>query len=120
MKTVREKSVWCELWDSLKFCKESKKGKYSLDTYLDIVGEYTDRQIESAEKSGLTYLGGECQIINSYDTNTFNFEIKMFFEDDKGEKVVKEAKRKMSKEKCVSETDQEVEEKIKFEIQRPN
>lgn len=119
MKIVQENSVWSELWNSLRFCKESKDGKYSLDTYLDIVGEYADRQIKTAEENGLSYLGGECQIINSSDSNTYEFEVKMFFEDIKGEKIVKEAKRNLSKDKFVSETDQYVGEKIRFEIQRP-
>lgn len=120
MEKIQENSVWSELWDSIKFCKESKSGKYSLDTYLDIVGEYTDRQIKSAEGDGLTYLGGECQIINSYDTNTYDFEVKMYFEDTKGEKVLKEAKRDLPKDRFVAETDREIGEKIRFEIQRPN
>lgn len=120
MENAQENSVWSELWDSITFCKESKSGKYSLDTYLDIVGEYTDRQIESAEEDGLTYLGGECMIRNSYDTNTYDFEVKMFFEDSKGENIVKEAKRSLPKAKFVSATEREVGEKIKFEIQKPN
>lgn len=120
MKGARENSVWSELWNSIKYCKESKSGKYSLNTYLDIVGEYTDRQIIEAEETGLTYLGGECQIINSSDTNTYDFSVQMFFSDGSGEKIVKEAKRNLPKDKFVSETDQSVGEKIKFEIQRPN
>lgn len=43
MKDSYEDSVWSELLNSIKYLKESKKGKYSLDTYLDIIGEYTDR-----------------------------------------------------------------------------
>lgn len=120
MEKVQENSVWSELWDSIKFCKESKSGKYSLDTYLDIVGEYTDRQIKMAESEGLTYLGGECQITNSHETKAFDFEVKMYFEDIKSEKIVKEAKRSLPKERFVSETDREVGEKIRFEIHRPN
>lgn len=120
MEDIRENSVWSELWDSIKYYKESKSGKYSLDTYLDIVGEYTDRQIKEAEENELTYLGGECQITNSYDTNTYNFAVQMFFLDNRGEKIVKEAKRNLPKEKFVSETDREVGERIKFEIKRPN
>lgn len=119
MENDKDTSIWSELWDSIKFCKESKSGKYSLDTYLDIVGEYTDRQIKSAEDEGMTYLGGECQITNSYETNTYDFEVKMFFEDCKDEKIVKEAKRSLPKDKFVSETDREIGKKIKFEIQRP-
>lgn len=120
MKNVQGTSVWSELWDSIKFCKESKSGKYSLDTYLDIVGEYTDRQIKLAETERLTYLDGECQITNSYETKTYDFEVKMYFQDSKGEKILKEAKRNLPKDKFVSETDKEVGEKIRFKIQRPN
>lgn len=121
MKKVQDNPVWNELWDSIKFCKESKKGKYSLDTYLDIVGEYTDGQIKLAEtEEGLLYLGGECQITNSYDTKTYDFEVKMYFENSKGEKIIKEAKRNLSKDRFVFETDQEVGDKIRFEIQKPN
>ncbi len=119
MEDTRKNSIWSELWNSIKYCKESKSGKYSLDTYLDILGEYTDRQIIEAEEGGLTYLGGECQVINSSD-NTYEFSIQMFFSDDSGEKIIKDAKRNLPKNKFVSETNQAVGEKIKFEIQRPN
>lgn len=120
MDKVRETSFWRKLWDSIKFCRESKIGKYSLDAYLDIVGEYTDGQIKLAESEGLTYLGGECQITNLYETKKYDFKVKMFFEDSKGEKIIKEAKRNLPKDKFVSETDWEIGEKIAFEIQRPN
>ena len=84
------------------------------------MGEYTDRQIKSAESDGLLYLGGECQIINLYDTNTYDFEVKMYFEDIKGKKVLKEVKRDLPKDRFVAETDQKIGEKVRFEIQRPN
>jgi hypothetical protein len=115
----QDNSIWTELWESIKFCKESKNGKYSIDTYLDIVGEYTDRQIKLAEDKGLIYLGGECQITNSYEKATYNFEITMFFEDCRGAKILKEAKRKLPKDRFVSETNSKIGEKIKFDIQRP-
>lgn len=120
MENEQENSIWSELWGSIKFYKESKHGKYSLDTYLDIVGEYTDRQINSAEAEGLIYLGGECQIINSHETDTYDFKVKMFFEDCKGENILKESKRSLLKAKFISETEREVGESIKFKIQRPN
>ena len=120
MKRIQENSIWNELWTSIKFYKESKNGKYSLDTYLDIMEKYTDRQIVEAEENGLTYLGGECKIINSYDTNTYDFEVYMYFLDSKGKRIEKEAKRKLSKNKFVSETDCKVGEKIRFEIQKPS
>lgn len=119
MRTEKE-SAWSELWSSFKYFVESKKGKYSLDSYLDIVGEYTDRVIKEAEKNGLKYVGGECQIINSYDTATYDFGIQMYFEDSEGKRVEKEAKRKLSKKRFVSETDLRVGDKIKFEIDKPD
>jgi hypothetical protein len=119
MEKTQEESVWSELWHAIKYCKESKKGKYSIDTYLDIVGEYTDRQIKTAEENGLKYLGGECKISNSFDTNTYDFDVKMFFEDSQGENIAREAKRSLPKEKFVSETYREIGDEIKFEITRP-
>lgn len=120
MGKTQENPIWNELWDSIKFCKESKSGKYSLNTYLDIVEKYTDKQIKSAETEGMIYLGGECQITNRYEEKEYEFEVKMYFEDDKGEKIIKEAKRNLPKDKFVSETDREVKEIVRFEIQRPN
>lgn len=120
MENTYESSVWSELWNSIKYYMESKRGKYGLDTYLDIVEEYTDRQIIEAEKNGLIYLGGECEILNSRDTDTYDFSLQMYFKNNSGEKIVKEAKRNLPKDKFVSETAQYVGEKIKFEIQRPN
>ena len=120
MRREQENSIWSELWNALKYCIESRNGKYSLDTYLDIVGEYTDRQIKTAEKGGLKYKGGECQVINSHDKNSYEFEIKMFFEDSNGENIVKEAKKILPKNKFLSETDKEIGETVKFEIKKPN
>ena len=50
----------------------------------------------------------------------FDFEVKMFFKDGNGENIEKSAKRSLPKDKFVSETDREIGEKIKFEIQRPD
>lgn len=119
MDKIQKKSVLNELWDSIKFYKESKNGKYDLDTYLDIIEEYTDQQIKLAETEGLIYLGGECQILNSHENKFFVFEVTMYFEDNNGEKIVKEAKRDIPKDKFVSETEYRIGEKIRFEIQKP-
>ena len=119
MKKVQENSVWSELWDAIKYCKESKNGKYTLDTYLDIVGEYTDRQIKGAEDTGLRYIGGACKVTNSFDADVFDFEINMYFEDEKGKRVIKEAKRGLPKNRFVSETSCIVGDESSFEIKRP-
>lgn len=120
MENTYGNSVWSELWNSIKYYIESKRGKYSLDTYLDIVEKYTDIQIIEEEKNGLVYLGGECEILNLSDTDTYNFFVRMYFENNSGEKIVKEAKRNLPKDKFVSEMAKDVGEKVKFEIQRQN
>lgn len=112
-------SLWNELWNSIVFCKDSILGKYSLDTYLDIIGEYTDKQIVEAEKQGLIYLGGECQIINSSDKNSYDFKIQMYFRDSQGGKILQEAKRSILKDRFVSNTDSEIGQMVRFEIKEP-
>lgn len=119
MRKVQESSAWSELWDAIKYCKESKNGKYTLDTYLDIVGEYTDRQIKTAEDMDLKYVGGTCKVTNSVNKEVFDFEIKMYFEDKKGKSIIKEAKRGLPKNRFVSETSRIVGDEISFEIKRP-
>lgn len=119
MRKVQESSAWSELWDAIKYCKESKNGKYSLDTYLDIVSEYTDRQIRAAEDVNLRYVGGTCKVKNSFDADVFDFEIKMYFEDETGKSVIKEAKRGLPKNRFVSETSRIIADEVSFEIKKP-
>ena len=118
MKNDQQKSAWNKLWDAIKYFMESKRGKYTLDTYLDIVGEYTDRQIKAAEETGLRYVGGTCKVTSLTDKDVFVFEIKMYFEDLKGKNVLKEAKRSLPKNRFVSETSRIVEDEVSFEINR--
>lgn len=106
------------LWDSIRFCMESKKGKWSLDTYLDIVGEYADRQILEEKEAGSMYLGGECIVKNKADM--LEFIIQLYFENKDGEKINKSAMRLLSKNKFVKESVDVVEkEPIEFEIREP-
>ncbi len=112
-------SVLKELWNSFIYFLESKKGKYSLSTYLDIVGEYTDRLILKAEEEGGSFLGGTCEVRNNMEDKTFDFTIKMYFQNSDGENISKEAKRCLPKERFTSETEQEIRESNVFAIHRP-
>lgn len=94
-----------EMLDSVKFSIESKKGKYSLDTYLDILGEYTDLQIINGEKEGLEYIGGKCSDkVCEKNPEYMEFVVELYFENQWGEPVKREARRNIPLNKFVSET----------------
>lgn len=114
-----KKSVLDELVDSFRFYKESKKGKYSLNTYLEIIGEYTDRIILQSENEALIYEGGTCTVKNNKLEASFDFIVKMYFKNDDGTNILKEATRSIKKDKFTSETENDVVEELIFEINRP-
>lgn len=115
----RKCSAWGELWDSIKFLYESKRGKYSLDTYLDIMSEFTDKLIQESEQDGLTYLGGECCVADDKAERKYDFHVKLYFQNWNGSHILKEARRKLPKNCFTSETAQMVGAGTKFEIQKP-
>lgn len=110
-----------ELFSAIKFCLESKKGKYSLQTYLDIVGEYADRQIILNEKNGLNYKGGNCRIKQKEENmKLFIFRIELFFENEQGEAILKEAEREVPLNQFVSEAIEQLKSgELFFNISRP-
>lgn len=116
----KEPGALNEFFEAIKFCLESKKGRYSLQTYLDIVGEYADRQILTSEENGLTYMGGDCRVRRNDSTKTIAFRVKLFFRDQVGESLEKEAERDLPFNKFVSETVKQVgNEELIFNISRP-
>ena len=115
-----ENSALGELLDSIKYMIESKKGKYSLDTYLDIIGEFTDKLILEAEnKEKLTYKGGECHVSPDQESGAFNFLVTLYFHDQDGKQIIKEAKRSLAMSKFTSETVTEIGDEKNYEISRP-
>ena len=61
---MENKSAWRTLMESIQFCIDSKRKRYSLEAYLEMVGKYTDNIILQAEDAGLDYVGGECIVKN--------------------------------------------------------
>ena len=116
-----QSSVFGDLFAAIKFCMESKKGKYSLQTYLDIVSEYADRQIVLNEEKGLTYMGGSCHIKGKEnDPKKIKFKVELFFEDEQKQSIKKEAEKELSLDKFVSETIAQIgTDGLDFNISRP-
>ena len=112
------KSALDELIGSFRFYRESKKGKYSLDTYLDIIGEYTDRIVLECEKENYTFRGGTCTAKNNNVECTYDFTVKIYFQDNDGKEIVKEATRSLPKERFTSETENELTDEKIFEINK--
>lgn len=116
----KETGALNEFFDAIKFCLESKKGRYSLQTYLDIVGEYADRQILASEENGLTYMGGDCRVKMNNSAKVIVFNVKLFFKDRTGESIEKGAERELPLNKFVSETVKQIgNEELIFNISRP-
>lgn len=115
-----KKSAWKEFCESIQFFIDSKKGKYSLETYLEIVGEYTDRLIIEAEGTGMNYSGGECTVKKKPDENVYEFNVKIHFTGIDDVPICKEAVRKIPIDKFTRETtDQIGAGEIKFRIDKP-
>lgn len=117
---MKNKSAWKEFLESIQFCFDSKKGKYSLESYLEIIGEYTDRLILQTEGSGLIYTGGECAVSRSMEEESYDFGIIMYFVDEENHAIKKEAFRKIPITKFTRETAEQIgTEKLKFSIEKP-
>lgn len=118
----KKEGILQELFDSFKYMRESKKGKYSLDTYLDIVGEYADRLIVQCKNEGYGYMGGHCKVSSDVEQpNQFLFQIELFFEKDDGNNLKKEAERCLTCSMFTSETITRIKEhkEMVFDIKEP-
>lgn len=117
---MKNKSAWKEFLESIQFCFDSKKGKYSLESYLEIIGEYTDQLILQTENSGLLYTGGECIVSKSMEEGFYDFGVMMYFVDEQDNAIKKEAFRKIPVTKFTRETAEQIgTEKLKFSIEKP-
>ena len=117
--TIGESSIK-ELTDSLKNCVKFEEEKYSLESYLEIVGKYTDQVIIEAAAKQMRYLGGECKVIKDCDDDMLVFSLEMYFENRTGSKMKKTATRKIPADKFTDDTIRFLgkEEKC-FEIEKP-
>lgn len=117
---MKSKSAWKEFLESIQFCFDSKKGKYSLESYLEIIGQYTDQLILQTEDSGLIYTAGECIVSRSTQEESYDFGVMMYFIDEQGNAIKKEAFRKIPITKFTREAVEQIgTKKLKFNIEKP-
>lgn len=110
-----------EIRRSLAYLFQSIRGKYSLETYLESLGEFTDGEIDTAVRSGLVYRGGEAVFQTRPEDRNVQITVSLEFQDPAGAWKLKKAERAVPKTSFTRETVQRLEraEEMRFEIQEP-
>ena len=114
-------SLGTEIKQSLAYLFQSIRGKYSLETYLGSLGEFTDTEINAAVQSGLVYRGGEAVFQAQPDDESVQITVSLEFQDASGAWKLKKAERAVPKTAFTQETVQRIENagELRFEIQEP-
>lgn len=122
IKVERHGDIWESIRSALKFAYQSSQGKYSLETYLEVLGEYTDDEIKEFAGKGHSFSGGEVVFSTYKDKDTIKAIIKMYFvETSTGKNKLKKAERDLEKSMFTSEAISTMESKgeIAYEINSP-
>ncbi len=117
-----KESFWESLKVALKYAFHSAKGRYNLDSYLEILSRFTDEEINSELDKGFVYDGGEVTFYAQQNKNVFKIVIEMIFYDiENKKKYLKKAERELEKKMFVEETISQLEKNgiTTFEIKAP-
>lgn len=114
------RSLWQELIDSFYYMIDSIQGKLSLDSYLDILGQYTDSLILASAQEGLSYLSGTCTIRADEAGKALLFSVELFFLGTGSQPVQKSAERALPNKKFTREAVRKVQASpLRFSIDPP-
>ena len=119
-KSTNNTGIWDSIKDALKYLYQSAKGRYSLESYLDVLGQFTDEEINEALDGGDMYGGGE--VTFSYTPEYILATIEMrFFNSDEMKNRTKKAERKLEPKLFTDEAISTIKEKgtLSFEIKAP-
>ncbi|WP_125141627.1 hypothetical protein [Clostridium transplantifaecale] len=102
---------------------QSSQGKYTLEMYINLVGEFTDEVIMASKRKGLSFNEGSC-FIRDIGTNkdVFTIFLEMYFIDISGKKILEKAEREMEKRKFTYDSIKQIETKrcMEFIIEKPS
>lgn len=93
-----EINVVKEFKSAMKYFFQSVKGRYSIDSYLEILSEFTDGEINAALDNGEVYGGGEVTFLSVSNGDALDVTVEMRFYDDKEKKIkTRKAERKLQR-----------------------
>lgn len=91
--------------------------KYSIDSYLEILNQFTDKKIRDLCSKGYKYIGGECSIKKSF--RKVKISLAMYFANGENDRLRVSGTRKVSKNIFYDEDLKILENEKKYEIISP-
>lgn len=101
---------------------QSSKGKYNLESYIGLVGEFGDEVIIASKEKGLRFDKGSCLIRDiGKNRGFFTMYLELYFIDPTGKKILEKAEREMEKSRFTSESVKQIEGKryLEYSIEEP-
>ena len=78
-KTNSLREAFNELVKAIQYRNDSKKGLLSMDSFLDIIGDACDKEIENTKGEGANYIHGECVVEKNEESSLYKFYINLVF-----------------------------------------
>ena len=121
VKKNRISNAFSDLKQAVQYRKDSKAGKYSIDSYLDIIGMFSDKLILEARQEKLRFINGSCTVLSDDQFQNLYFKVELYFENADDEKIVKEFSTEKSTDLFVKETIELFKDKtvLLYEIEEP-
>lgn len=108
--------------NDIKYVFQSSKGKYSLNTYVELLGEITDSVILEVINKDCDYIDGEVLFSSNTGKNDIIIVIEMRFKNrSNGKLIIKRAEQDVGKENFVDEAVKSIEKSgtLRFDILMP-
>lgn len=121
VKKNRISNAFSDLKQAVQYRKDSKAGKYSIDSYLDMIGMFSDKLILEARQEKLRFINGSCTVLSDDQFQNLYFKVELYFENADDEKIVKEFSTEKSTDLFVKETIELFKDKtvLLYEIEEP-
>lgn len=121
VKKNRLSNAFSDLKQAVQYRKDSKAGKYSIDSYLDMIGMFSDKLILEARQEKLRFINGSCTVLSDDQFQNLYFKVELYFENADDEKIVKEFSTEKSTDLFVKETIELFKDKtvLLYEIEEP-
>ena len=110
------------LWDQILYLIDSILGKYSIETYLEVMNDFIDSEIRESQKQGMTYTGGQVAFSTTKESDKYVVEVQLYFTEPGTQQYsVKRAERQLAKKKFIRRDIERLEacQKLEFNVEKP-